>query len=252
MKTREGHARVRRLAPAFDVRLDGLRFHERVIVGMALRGIAMYDEVYRAADRYPMAASAQLRSLVDLTILLRWIEGSPKLRVAMWHASDDLDRLETDEVWQRVRAGRGHPTVAGFSPAERRRIERRAERIRRIALAAGERIDKRLGRPLLPNTRQRVESTPDSVEVYAIFSVLSKTLHVGARAFAKDEVVKRPDGWHLRLRPTLSSEALRGLAVPTLCMLLAAASRVLKIGAEGDLDATRTALAGWAPPVAGS
>jgi hypothetical protein len=218
---------------------------------MALRGIDMYDEVYRAADRYPMAASAQLRSLVDLTILLRWIEGSPKLRVAMWQASDDLDRLETDEDWQRVRAGRGHPTGAAFSPIERRRIQRRAERIRGIALAAGERIDKRPGRPLLPNTRQRVEITPDSVEVYAIFGVLSKSLHVGARAFANDEVVKRDDGWHLRLRPALHGEALRGLAVPALCMLLAAASRLLAIGVEVELDAIRLALAGWTLPAGG-
>jgi hypothetical protein len=41
MRTTEGHSRVLRLASAFDVALDALRFHERVIVGMALRGIAM-------------------------------------------------------------------------------------------------------------------------------------------------------------------------------------------------------------------
>ena len=158
------------------------------------------------------------------------------------------DAIRVGIGFNRVRKGRGLAQLAAFAPEEIRRREQRARLLRRVAVArVGERISAKASDPLLPSISDRAELGGDAVELYWTFQLLSQMVHANGRAFVGDRLTRRPDGTHLRLRPAVPGEMVRGLAVPALCMLLASTSRQLGLGLEADLDALRLALAAWEP-----
>lgn len=248
MKTSQGNVRVRAYFPAFDLAVDGQPTEYAVVVGLALRGIRNYETTMRLAASAPDAAVAVLRALVDLTILIKWIEHAPKRTIRLYFAADDLERARAIDDWNVIRATRGMPPVPSiFSPSEQARVIRRAHLLRHIAVAHHDRVSRKDGAPLLPSIADRAKVAGDSLELYYMFRMFSQSLHVTARALSADTLHTRRTGTHIRLGRPIPTDFIRGLGVPAICMLLASASRMLGVGCEGELDSLRLQLVGWAP-----
>lgn len=240
---RNANALIRLLVPAFDVPLAGLRNEQVLVAGLAVYGIDYYTDAWKLADRYPDAAAGLLRSLLDLAILVKWIEGSPRFRVRLFYADDDLSRLKLADDYDKVRVARGYAAVtpAPFSDRERRRILRRAELLRWVAARRRERVSTSPGRPLLPDIRTRAELAGDGLEIAYLFRFISTMVHTTGRALGSDTIERRPTGPHIRRGRPVTPDMIRGLAVSAICFLLASASRQLRLGLEGDLDQIRLA-----------
>jgi len=248
MSTSQGNARIRAHFPAFDLPLEPQPDARRFAIAFALRGIRYYGQTWDVAARWPEAGVGSLRSLIDLVILTQWVEGSPKLRLALYTASDDRDAVRVGNGYNRVRRSRGMPELAPFTPVELARRERRSHLVRRVAIARGtERLSAKDSDPLLPSIADRAELGGDALELYWMFQLLSQMVHVNGRAFVGDWLEARRDGTHLRPRSSVPPEMVCGLVVPALCMLLASASRQLGLGIESELDALRLSLSAWEP-----
>jgi len=244
---RAANALVRVLVPAFDVPLAGPNGDQFFVVGLSAYGIAYYKDAWKLADRYPDAAAGLLRSLLDLAILVKWIEGSPRLRVRLFFADDDLNRLKSADDYDGIRVARGYApmTPPPFSDRERWRILRRAELLRRIAASRKERVSSKPGRPLLPEIRTRAELAGDGLEIAYLFRLISTVVHTTGRALGSDTIEMRPTG-----PGTASPRIMSGVTGRprlAICFLLASASRQLKLGLEADLDRIRLSQTVWGP-----
>lgn len=246
--TAQGTEALRPLLNAFDVPVADLTRDQRAILAMAQRGIDIYREILAVADLAPNVSLSGLRSLVDLAILVRWIEPCRKLRLAMWSADDDRDRLRGARGHAALRRGRGLGPLPAFTEAQERRMRSRMERIRAVAVANGQQISVRRGNTVLPTTRDRTDEIPDLVEAGFIFQVLSQPSHSSGRSYVNDEFVRRFDGIHYSSSPAFDGSAIRGLAVPSICLLLASASRGLNVGIDANLDSIRLQVAAWTAP----
>jgi hypothetical protein len=246
---RAANTLIRFLLPAFDVSLAGLRNEQVLVAGLSVYGIDYYKEAWKLADRYPDAAAGLLRSLLDLAILVKWIEGSPRLRVRLFYADDDLNRLRLADDYDMIRVARGYATItpAPFSHRERWRILRRAELLRHVAARRGERVNTAPGRPLLPDIRTRAELVGDGLEVAYLFRFISTMVHTTGRALGSDTIEMRPTGPHVKRGRPVAPDMIRGLAVPAICFLLASASRQLNLGLEAEMDRIRLTQTVWRP-----
>lgn len=239
---------MRPLLSSFDVRVDDLKREQRFILVMAQRGIDIYREISAVADVAPNVSLFGLRSLVDLAILMRWIEPCQKLRLAMWSADDDRDRLRGARGHAELRRGRGLGPISAFTEAQERRMQSRMERIRAIAVANGEHVSSKCGATVLPTTKDRTEAIGDLSEAGFIFQFLSQPSHSSGRGYVNDEFIRRFDGIHYNSQAAFDGSAIKGLAVPSICLLLASASRQLDLGINAELDAIRLGVAGWPGP----
>ena len=246
---RAANAQVRVLLPAFDVPLERLTIHQAFVVGLSGYGIAYYEDAWKLSDGYPAAATGLLRSLLDLSILVKWIEGSPRLRVRLFFADDDLSRLKLADDYDGIRATRGYPAVdpPPFSERERWRILRRAELLRRVAVGRKERVNNHKGRPLLPDIRTRAELAGDGLEVAYLFRLISAMVHTTGRALGFDTIEMRPTGPHFKRGRPVTADMIRALAVPAICFLLASVSQQLDLGLQADLDRIRLSQTLWEP-----
>jgi len=245
LSTAEAARTLGPLLAVFDPPVTDLTRERLAILAMARRGIDIYRETLAVADRAPNVCLAGLRVLVDLAILVRWIEPCPKLRLAMWSADDDRDRLRGAVGHAALRRGRGVLPLPAFTEAQERRMRSRIERIRKIAIAHDERISRKHGDPVLPNTRARTEAAGDLAEAAIVFQVLSQPTHSSGRSYGSDRFIRRFDGLHYETHPAFGGSAITGLAVPSVCFLLASASRQLALGVDADLDTIRLRVARW-------
>lgn len=250
LSTSQGNVKVHRHFPAFDLPIEGRTEAQAFVIAFAIRGIRYHEDAMRLAPRSPEAAVGLVRSLIDLTILARWIEGAPRRRLALYKAEDDLGRIKMARDYDAIRATRGHPPVSPFTAREIWRFERRAKWLRRLAVHHKERVSSKDGDALVPSIRGRAELGGDERELYFMFGMLSKQVHLTGRSFVGDRLEKRADGHHLRPKAAVKAELIRGVAVPAVAMLLASASRRLGLGFEVALDDLRLRLARWDPPVA--
>jgi hypothetical protein len=245
LTTAEAAARIGPLFESFDVVLTGLSRDQRAILAMTLRGIDIYRELSAIADLAPNVSLSGLRSLIDLAILVRWIEECPKLRLAMWSADDDRDRLRGAAGHANLRAGRGLVPIEAFTKAHERRLRARIERIRAIATNHDEPISSKRGNTVLPNVKARSEASGDLSEAGFMFQILSQPSHSSGRAYVHDVFVRRYDGFHYQSNATFDGAMIRDFAVPSVCLLLASAARQLDLGLAGELDRVRLAVAAW-------
>lgn len=250
LSTSQGNVEVHRHFPAFDLPIEGRTEAQAFAIAFALRGIGYYEDAMRLAPRSPEAAVGLVRSLIDLTILARWIEGAPSRRLALYKAEDDLGRVKMSRDYDAIRATRGHPPATPFTPQEIWRFDRRAHWLRRLAVHYKERVSPKDSDPLVPSIRARAELGGDEREQYFMFGMLSKQVHLAGRSFVGDRLERRTDGHHLRPKAAVAADLIRGVAVPAIAMLLASASRQLDLGLEVALDDLRLRLARWDPPVA--
>lgn len=244
--TEDAYHELQPLISRFDLAIDDLTHVQQVITAMALRGIGYFREIYSIAPTAPHASAALLRTLVDLAILVRWIEQKPELRIRMWLADDDRDRLRTAAAHADMLESRQRPPNPGFAREAEAAMWREIEATRAAALAAKEHIPRKARSSVLPSVADRASTVPDSVEIHLIFGVFSQPLHSSGRAFVQDTFYRRFEGMHINAAPAFKGKAIHDLAVPAVCMLLASASRLLGLGLDGELDRLRVDLTTWA------
>jgi hypothetical protein len=234
--------RLPALAAAIDVPLDRAPTEEKVLaIGLGLRGWHLYRG-FRHALSGPtplLAAHVDLRTLLDVTILTRWIEDDPKLRVQLWFADDRRELLLATELVRRFLVRRGQPVPPTLAVRDQSAIEAEIRQAKAAGRAAGIPLP-RDGRRVLPQIEQMVQAVPDLWEVYNVgYRQLSPVQHAGGRSFMKDAVEGRVDGRHLKPGAPFERDSLRALSVPAVCMLFASVSRQVGLGIEAECDAIR-------------
>lgn len=192
------------------------------------------------------AAQVDLRALLDVTILVRWIEADPPLRLELWMTEDDRDRIAWSEGWREAQRRRGQSTEGALTAEEIKELRELIAEVRARDRDAG------IGVPengsLLPSQAQMAQQVPDLFETYHVaYRSLSPTTHAGARSFAADVLEERKDGVHIVANPVFDEASLRSLAVPTVLMLFASVSRQAGLGIEDECDRLRLTVVGLAP-----
>lgn len=240
---------VRAWLPALDAPVTN-REH-MVVVGLGLRGVALYRGLLHACSgpSPTVAADAVLRTLIDLVILIRWVETSPRLHIDMWLAEDDRNRIHLGKMWNEMHRRRGSDAAAAFTPEEVAAIQAGIAETRAKAREAGEPIPARGS--VMPSIERMSEVTPDLFEAYQVaYRSLSPSSHSGARSFVRDAAEERGDGLHLRPAAAWDRWHLRALAVSVMCFLVASVSRQLGLGLEKEADDFRVQHTLWSPPAA--
>lgn len=179
--------------------------------------------------------------MLDVTMLARWIEGDPPLRVRLWMAEDDRGRLASVTGYERYAKRRGQRPEVLFTAEQSKQMREEIEAARRAGLAAG--VPLKSAGSVLPTGEQMAQDVDNLWELYNIgYRTLSPLSHADARSFSSDKFVKRRDGIHLEHEPPFDEVALRALAVTTVCMLLATVSRQTGLGIESAADKIRLAM----------
>lgn len=235
---------IREWMPALDAPISSRE--EAVVVGLGLRGNALYRGLLHACSgpTPTVAADAVLRALVDLMILLRWIEAAPELHIDMWLAEDDRGRLTLADRWNEMHRRRGSSPPPAFGAGEVASLRDGIAVVRSRAITAGERIGE--SGSVIPTIEKMSEVTPHLFEAYQVaYRSMSPSSHSGARSFVRDTVERREDGWHLKPAAAWEPLHLRALAVSVMCFLVATASRQLDLGLHDEADALRVEFTRW-------
>jgi hypothetical protein len=238
-EVKEGEAQLTEFARGLSRPIDGLTRPQVVALGLGNRGWSLYRGFRHALNGPSLnAAHVDLRSVLDVTILARWMEVDPALRVRLWLAEDSRQQILGGDAYSELRQRRGNPSVEVFPPAERTAMKDEIASARTAAKLAGLAVGD--AGSVLPNEYEMAREVDHLWELYNIaYRSLSPSMHAGGRSFVGDEVVKRADGHHLVHKSPFASAALRSLAVPTVCMLFASVSRQVGLGIEAECDAVR-------------
>jgi hypothetical protein len=233
--------RLPALAAALELPIERLSGQPAfVAAGLGRRGWTLYRG-FRHALSGPtptIAAAVDLRALLDVTILTRWIEDDPQLRIRLWFAEDDRHRLNGEKAIKEFSKRRGQPPPPppDDDPAE---VRAEIDAVRQEGRAAGVALPKE-GR-VLPDLERMAHAVDHLWELYHIaYRILSPIVHAGGRSFTGDRIVRRQDGLrYLELGVPFDEASLRALAVPAICMLLASVSRQAGLGIETECDEMR-------------
>lgn len=234
--------RILALLPHFDPVIDALAEPAAAVLAMSHRAVHLSGAVHREAAYSTSAANVLLRALVDLLIVVRWVELCPRLHARLWLVNDDVERIKAiDALTESLRAkGRAIPDSEVPSAARRAIAKRRHERLRRIAIAlqVGPARDS-----LLPTIRRRAQLVPGlERELYDEgLAVLSPVAHSGQMSFVITHEAW-PDGRRMRLGDQVPGSTIANVADSMLCGILASTSRQLGLGVEDALDEIRMEL----------
>lgn len=230
------------MLPALDVPIDGRPGEQTTAIALGLRGTELYRAAVDLAGRHPNAAQALLRALVEVAILARWIEGNPALRVRLWLAEDDRNRLTATEGYESWVQRRGLSAVDVFEPSTERAMRADIEAARATGRRAGEPVPER--GHVLPTLEAMARTAPELWEAYHLaYRVLSPWTHAAGRSLVGDELERRGDGTHLRAGRAYGEDATVALAVGTMFLVLETVSRQLGLGLEAEAAPIRDALA---------
>jgi hypothetical protein len=235
--------RLPALAARLEIPLARLRGEEQVVaLGLGLRGWSLYRGFRHALSgpSPPTAAHVDLRALLDVMILARWIEADPPLRVRLWFADDQRERLLGTELVEEWMRRRGQTPPGRSADFDQSAIEDEIRTARADAFGAGIKLP-RSGRRCLPTLDDMVKTVPDLWEAYHIgYRHLRPMQHAAGRSFVRDRTERRADGQrYLKPGTPFDLASLRALSVPTICTLLASVSRQAGLGIEAECDAVR-------------
>lgn len=224
-----------------------------VVLGIARQAFEVYRGLRREATANALGITGPilLRSLADAAILLRWIQDNPPLRVEMYFAEDDRQRLAAAEPFRRFRARRGTDAGPVYPAAREAAMRANVADVRRRARVAGEPVGAVRG-PLLPAAETMALSTGDSAmwEAYeVIFRVSSPWAHLSGTALSSHRIEHRRDGPHLVVEGAYRGVYLRAMACPSMAHLLGTASRICGLGIEGEARLWQDAIVEWPTPV---
>jgi hypothetical protein len=241
------------LARSLDVSLEGKRGQCAVALGIARQGFELYRGLRReaAADPLGITGTILLRSLAEAAILVRWIEGDPPLRVDMYFAEDDRQRLADAEPFRQFRARRGRPNEPVYSAEQIAEMQANMATVRARAVAAGEPIGEKRG-SLLPPIEVMAQKTGDSAvwEAYeVIYRVTSPWTHTAGMALGSHRMEQRPDGPHLVIGGPYRDLHLRAMASPLMAHLVGSTSRICGLGLEDEARVWQDAVVSWPTPM---
>jgi hypothetical protein len=244
---------LERLARSLDVSLEGKRGQCAVALGIARQGFELYRGLRReaAADPLGITGTILLRSLAEAAILVRWIEGDPPLRVDMYFAEDDRQRLADAEPFRQFRARRGRPNEPVYSAEQIAEMQANMATVRARAVAAGEPIGEKRG-SLLPPIEVMAQKTGDSAvwEAYeVIYRVTSPWTHTAGMALGSHRMEQRPDGPHLVIGGPYRDLHLRAMASPLMAHLVGSTSRICGLGLEDEARVWQDAVVLWPTPM---
>jgi hypothetical protein len=250
---RTAEAEVDNLAAQLDVPLEGRTTACIVVLGIARQAHVVYQGVRREALADPTGINPAilLRPLIEAAIVVRWIEDSPELRVDMYLAEDKRQKLAALDSFKAFRKRRGG-TSSGplLSRAEVRNLTAHVSEVRTRARAAAEPIGTK--GPVVPAVEEMATSTRDTAtwEAYQIvYRVASPYTHVGAWSLASHSVEVRAGGSHLVVAGGLSGLAARAMATPAMAHLIGSASRICRLGLEGEARIWQDAVIEWPAPI---
>lgn len=244
IEVRRAETAIRAWFPALDAPVTSRE--QTVVVGLGLRGIALYRGLIHACSgpTPTIAAEADLRALVDLVILIRWIEMAPALHIDMWLAEDDRGRITLGEKWGEMHRRRGSSAGPAFTSEEVATMREGLAKVRAAARTAGEHVGEKGA--MMPSIEHMAAATDDLFEAYQIaYRSLSPSSHSGARSFVRDTAEQRADGWHLKPSAAWEPLHLRALGVPLMCFLVASVSRQLSLNLETRADQFRVEFTKW-------
>lgn len=247
--TRDAEKQVERLLASLHVPVERTTTQENLVaLGLGQRGQVLYRGFRRLVDRSMLVpAGALLRSLLDVTILVRWIEASPALHIQMWLGEDARQSRDGMSALVELNERRGRPLE--LEPGEVMELERLRDEARAAALAAHEPIRKTGS--ILPNGEQMMRAVPDLWEAYKVaYRVLSPLVHAGGRSFTGDRLDETEEGVFLRSGAPFGGAHLRSLAVPIVAMLVASVSRQCGLGLGKAADELRVDYTRWVDPEA--
>lgn len=226
-------------ARLMDRTIDGLAGPQAVALAFGGRGWTLYRGFQHSLSGPSLdTAHVDLRALLDVTMLTRWIEDDPKLRIDLWLGEDERQRLVGIKHWNQLRVRRGESEMEVLPADVLARMQSEVDNARQAGRSAG--LSIRTAGSILPNIEQMVQSVDDLWEVYYVaYRHLSPSVHAGGRSFVGDEIVNRSGGRYLVHRPPFGAPELRALAVPAVCMLFASVSRQVGLGIEAECDALR-------------
>lgn len=245
----DGPAIADRLAHRLDVPVDGMAAPAMVAVGLGLRARNLYRSIRHAGAADAIAAAAVVRALVEVGILIGWIEIDPVPRIRMWLAEDDRNRLIVADRTVELHGRRGRSLTPVFSDGDRATM--------RDAIAEARRLGESSGAPrrgsVMPSLEIMARAVPDLWELYEIaYRSLSPTTHTAPSSMAFDDFETRPDGVHLVTPPAYSIEAVSALAAGVICYVVESVSRQAGLDLEIEARDARLAVTRWPDPPAAS
>ena len=246
-----GRAELDRLAVMFDVPINGKSRECRSVLGLVLHSHDIFRAAFRDSHRDVGTALLSLRALTEAAILVRWFEVSPKLHVKMWQADADRQvRVVLGHAVEMHRNRRWPGAPPAMDEAALGRIERRARRIRVIAIAHGESLGSKSKGCLPSSVEVMALQTKDSAiwEAYEIvYRSASPWSHISERLFAGYDLETRPDGVHIITGNSWTGRHVRALSVTLFAILLGSASRTCGLGFERECRVIQDGVATWPP-----
>jgi hypothetical protein len=238
-------ARVERLVRALDVPIDGLPGAAAAAVGLGMRAGDLYESIRHAGSADGTAATILVRPIVEIAIVIRWIERDPNTRVRLWLAEDDRQRLLLEERVVEMHRRRGATLGPVLDPPIRAAIQREIDQVRALT-------SRRRG-PLLPSLEEMMaDAAPDLWEAYEVaFRATSPAVHSAPRSMTNDRLEHRPDGMHLVPGTAWDPRSTEELATAVLCAVIEAVSRLARLPHEAVAREIRAELAAWGLPPAG-
>jgi hypothetical protein len=125
------------LGERLDTPIDALG-ERALMLGVTRRAMDLYAAVLREASQGDIAAALVIaRAVIEAMILVRWIEDAPELRIAMYHADDDRQRLMIIRKALRHGIGTGYRPLRPQSRPRRRPRSKRTSRLSKEGARCG-------------------------------------------------------------------------------------------------------------------
>ncbi len=155
-------ARLNEIAQQIVATIEGATFAQKSVLLLTNRAMELRHVAMQVAESSPAASAVILRALIDLAILIRWIELRPGLYNRLWAAEGNRYFLATREDLMRSMVARGQPI--GPDPDDLADTKRIVCRARALAIGRGVvRPDSR-SPSLLPSIRARARAIDDDIE----------------------------------------------------------------------------------------
>ncbi len=239
------------LGSGLDRPLSGATEAAAVAIGLGMQAALVYEGVRQAcAAGSTTSAMIIVRALIEVTILLRWIEADRELHVRMWLAEDDRQRILAAEAFTELRTRRGLDPIVILTDDEVTAMRATANNVRTEARRRREHLGD--AGAVMPSIEHMARTTDDLWEAYSVvYRVASPWTHTGGRALSGHRIEARVDGPHLVPENGWTGMSIRALAAPAFAMALASASRQAGLALHSEADSIRVGLTVWLdqPPV---
>ncbi|MHB8234315.1 MAG: DUF5677 domain-containing protein [Solirubrobacteraceae bacterium] len=233
----QAEARLLELAKALDAPIEPSPYRLALVaLGQRCRTLFVaFSDVQRGGA--PAAAQALIRPMVEINVLIRFLNLSPDLHTELWEAEGErnamtiVDEVKASEHLSARWAVLGEWDTSAFD-ARRANVEL----IRAKALKADVPGVRKKGN-VLPTTSQQLRAVDEhaAYESYTlVYRPLSWDVHGGARSLLDARFIEGRDGLVTFVEDTTPSVGARALAISTFASTLKLCGYHLGLGIEDD------------------